>query len=366
MDEVQIPTVAAIESLREEIDAIDKAIFELIEKRARCARAIGKLKAEGAVYRPEREREILERAVMCAKGHGSIISEASVRSIVREVVSACRAVEELPRVAFLGPLGTFTEEAVIKQFGSSFEPLACTSLDDVFHEATSGTAAFAVVPVENSTEGIVTRTADLLFTTDLKAIGEVNVAVHHNVMNLSGKLDAIRTVKAHPQALAQCRAWLATNLPNARTVSSSSNAQAAKEAAQDPTCAALAAERAAHLYDLKIAAHAVEDDPRNRTRFLVLGKEFCGKARGVRHKTSLIFSVANRAGALLHALEPFNRHGVQMVRLESRPSRNGAWEYNFFVDIEGHDSDPAVAAAVKELGEIALFVKTLGSYPCAL
>lgn len=293
------------------------------------------------------------------------MSEEAIRSIVREIISACRAVEAMPRVAFLGPRGTFTEEAVIRQFGSSVKALPCGSLDEVFHEAASGTADFAVVPVENSTEGIVTRTADLLLTTPLKVIGEVNVAVHHNLMNRSGKREDIVEVHAHPQALAQCRLWLMTHLPQAKLVPSSSNAQAAKEATADPKVAALAAERAAALYELHIAAHAVEDDPRNCTRFLVLGKESCGKAQNVLHKTSLIFSVPNRAGALLDALAPFAKYKVSMVRLESRPARNGAWDYNFYVDVDGHIEDEPISKAVEELGQIALYLKILGSYTAA-
>lgn len=356
---------ASIDELRSVIDATDAELFTLLEKRARLARSIGKLKAGGAVYKPEREREIFERTVARAKANETLFTEEAIRSICREIISACRAVESLPRVAFLGPLGTFTEEAVVRQFGSSFEALPCASLDEVFHEAASGTADFAVVPVENSTEGIVTRTADLLLTTPLKVIGEVNVAVHHNLMNLSGKREDIEQVHAHPQALAQCRQWLMTHLPQARLVPSSSNAQAAKEAAADPKVAALAAERAAALYKLHIAAHAVEDDPRNCTRFLVMGKEASGKAKNVLHKTSLIFSVPNRAGALLDALAPFAKYKVSMVRLESRPARNGAWDYNFYVDIDGHIEDEPIAKAISELEQIALYLKILGSYTAA-
>ncbi len=361
------PTVSngSIEELRKVIDATDAELFGLLEKRAKLARSIGKLKAARAVYKPEREREIFERTVARAKTEGTLMSEEAIRSIVREIISACRAVEAMPRVAFLGPRGTFTEEAVIRQFGSSIKALPCGSLDEVFHEAASGTADFAVVPVENSTEGIVTRTADLLLTTPLKVIGEVNVAVHHNLMNRSGKREDIVEVHAHPQALAQCRLWLMTHLPQAKLVPSSSNAQAAKEATADPKVAALAAERAAALYELHIAAHAVEDDPRNCTRFLVLGKESCGKAQNVLHKTSLIFSVPNRAGALLDALAPFAKYKVSMVRLESRPARNGAWDYNFYVDVDGHIEDEPISKAVEELGQIALYLKILGSYTAA-
>lgn len=361
------PTVSngSIEELRKVIDATDAELFGLLEKRAKLARSIGKLKVAGAVYKPEREREIFERTVARAKTEGTLMSEEAIRSIVREIISACRAVEAMPRVAFLGPRGTFTEEAVIRQFGSSIKALPCGSLDEVFHEAASGTADFAVVPVENSTEGIVTRTADLLLTTPLKVIGEVNVAVHHNLMNRSGKREDIVEVHAHPQALAQCRLWLMTHLPQAKLVPSSSNAQAAKEATADPKVAALAAERAAALYELHIAAHAVEDDPRNCTRFLVLGKESCGKAQNVLHKTSLIFSVPNRPGSLLDALAPFAKYKVSMVRLESRPARNGAWDYNFYVDVDGHIEDEPISKAVEELGQIALYLKILGSYTAA-
>lgn len=357
---------ASIEALRRSIDETDAELFELIEKRARLAGSIGRLKGGAPVYRPEREREILELAVKRAHERESVLSDESVRTLVREIVSACRAVEAKPRTAFLGPRGTFTEEAVVRQFGSSCDMRPCASIDEVFREVASEAADYAVVPVENSTEGVVTRTADLLMTTPLTVIAEVHVPVHHNLMNRSGSLEDIREVHAHPQALAQCRGWLSMHLPQAKLVSSSSNAQAAKEAAADPATAALAAERAASLYELKIVAPAVEDDPRNTTRFLVLGRTAARRARGVAHKTSLIFSVPNRAGALLEALEPFSRHGVSMMRLESRPARNGYWDYNFYADIEGHIEDEAVAAALAELSGIAPYIKILGSYAAAL
>ena len=356
---------ASIEALRRDIDAADAELIELLSRRARLANSIGKLKAGAPVYRPEREREILDRAAERARRSGSLVTDEAVRNVLREVISACRAVESRPRVAFLGPAGTFTEEAVVRQFGSSCGMMPCASIDEAFHEAVSTAADYAVVPVENSTEGTVTRTADLLLTTPLKVIGEVSVPVHHNLMNRSGQLKDIQEVHAHPQALAQCRNWLAAHLPQARLVASSSNAQAAREAAGCESVAALAAERAAALYGLTIAARAVEDDPRNCTRFLVMGRHESARSERVLNKTSLIFSVPNRAGALLDALAPFARHRVSMVRLESRPARNGAWEYNFYVDVDGHIEDEPIAKAIGELEGIAIYLKILGAYAAA-
>lgn len=349
--------------LRRSIDAVDEKIAEMLVQRARLAKAVGAAKGGVNVYRPEREQAVIAHALERSSQAGSPLSAESVRRIYTEIISACRALESRPSVAFLGPKGTFTEMAVIAQFGSSVDMMPCASIDGAFHAAESHTAQYAVVPVENSTQGTVTRTMDLLLSTALVVIGEVNIAVRHNLMNRSGRIEDVEEVCAHPQALAQCRSWLAAHLPNAKITSAASNAEAAVLASKNVKLAAIAATRAAELYDLKILAQSIQDNPRNTTRFWVLGTQTAGKAPDVLTKTAIIFSVPNRAGALFKALEPFERNGVSMTRLESRPARNGAWDYNFYVDIEGHSEDENVARALKELSDSASFFKVLGSFP---
>ena len=352
-------------ALRGQIDAIDREIVERLVKRAEVAHAIGLAKGTGPVYRPERERAVIENAVGRARELKALLAPQAVESVYREIISVCRAVEGMPSVAYLGPAGTFTEMAVLANFGRMIDPHPCESIDASFKEAESGRAGFAVVPVENSTEGSVTRTLDLLFATNLTIVGEVNVAVRHNLMSRETELSQIRCVTAHPQALAQCRAWLTQHLPQAELRPAASNAEAAVEASRTPGLAAVAALRAAEIYGLNVLAEAIQDDSRNRTRFLVLGRGAAAAVAGVASKTSAVFSVPNRAGCLFAALEPLTRHGVSMMRLESRPARNGAWDYNFFVDIEGHRNERHVAEALEEIAGIASFFKILGSYPQA-
>mgnify|MGYP002770878796 CR=1 FL=1 len=354
-----------IAELRKEIDSLDAQIIACLVKRAQCAHDVGVAKGGAAVYRPERERLILERMVKFARDCGSLLTDKAVAELYQDIVAACRAVEGRPKVAYLGPQGTFTEMAVISQFGRNIDLMPMATIDATIKAAESGVAGFAVVPVENSTQGSVTLTLDLLFTTSLTVIGEVNVPIAHNLMSRTGKLTDVRRVMAHPQALAQCRNWLSTHLPDVEQLSCTSNAQAAVEASKTEGVAAIAAMRAAEIYGLNIAAHAIQDDPRNTTRFLVLSKSPVGHEKTVENKTSLVFSVPNRAGCLLKALEPLSKHGVSMMRLESRPARNGAWDYNFYVDVQGHQEDAAVAAALKDMSEIASFFKVLGSYPVA-
>lgn len=362
--------------LRSEIDAVDAKIVTLLAERARLARAVGKAKAQIAasgttgdapkssnIYRPERERAVIERAIVKGAQCDSLISSESLAAIYGEIISACRAVEARPSVAYLGPQGTFTEMAVLEQFGSSVDLNPCQTIDATFHAVESGTVQFAVVPVENSTQGTVTRTMDLLLATPLTVIGEVSVAVRHNLMNQSGSIADVEEVCAHPQALAQCRNWLTAHLPNVRITSASSNAEAAVMASKNPKLAAIAATRAADLYGLSILAPAIQDNPCNTTRFWVLGTQPAGRAAGIAAKTAVIFSVPNRAGSLFEVLEPLERHGVSMARLESRPARNGAWDYNFYVDLEGHREDEAVARALAEMRAKTSYFKVLGSFP---
>ncbi|MCS6945717.1 MAG: prephenate dehydratase [Sutterellaceae bacterium] len=349
-----------LKPLREAIDTIDRRLVELLNERARLAQEIGRIKRDGnvPVYRPEREAEVLRKV---AQINGGPLTEAALMGIYREVISACRALERPLRVAYLGPPGTFSELAMIKQFGAGVEGAPAHSIDEVFRAAETGAADFAVVPVENSTEGAVGRSLDLLLLTPLKILAEVSVPVRHHLLTQSGTLEGITRIVTHPQTLAQCAGWLNRHLPHVEKQSAASNAEAARIAAQDATAAAIAGENAASLYGLQVAAAHIQDDPQNRTRFVVLGNQEV--APSGRDKTSMILSVPNRAGAVYHMLAPLAQHGVSMTRFESRPARLGAWEYYFYVDIEGHEREPRVAAALQELRNVCAFYKSLGSYP---
>ena len=348
--------------LRQQIDAIDRELVELISRRAKLATEVGRLKlAVGTVvYRPEREAEVLRAVAALNRGP---LTVAAMEPIFREIISACRAMERPLAVAFLGPAGTFSELAATCQFGSAVNLQPCASIDDVFRSAEAGRADYAVVPVENSTEGAVSRSLDLLLTTGLKIVAEVSVPVQHHLLALNGSLDGVQRLFAHPQSLAQCLTWLNQNVPALERVHAASNAEAARQAALDPAAAAVAGENAAMRYGLQTVARQIQDDPSNRSRFLVLGQQECA-ATG-HDKTSLVLSVHNRAGAVCHMLAPLARHAVSMTRFESRPARTGAWEYYFYVDVEGHASDPALAPALEELREVCAFFRHLGSYPRA-
>jgi len=352
----------ALTLLRDRIDTIDRQLVELLNERAQFAADVGRLKqVSGAtVYRPEREAEVLRS--IAALNRGPMQAHA-LEPIFREIISACRAMERPLAVAYLGPAGTFSELAAIRQFGGAVGLEPCASIDEVFRCAESGRADYAVVPVENSTEGAVSRSLDLLLTTGLKIVSEVSLPVQHHLLTLHGTLDGVRRLFAHPQSLAQCLTWINQNLPALERVQAASNAEAARLASLDPACAAVAGENAALRYGLQTVARRIQDDPQNRTRFLVLGQQEC--ARTGRDKTSLILSVTNRAGAVYHMLAPLARHAVSMTRFESRPARTGGWEYYFYVDVEGHVGDPALVAAFEELKQVCAFFRCLGSYPRA-
>jgi chorismate mutase/prephenate dehydratase len=352
----------ALNSLREQIDAIDRQLVDLVSRRAQWAAEVGRVKlaAGSPVYRPERESEVLRAVIALNRGP---LTQAALEPIFREIISACRAMERPLAVAFLGPAGTFSELAAMRQFGSAVRLEPCASIDDVFRCGEGGRCDYAVVPVENSTEGAVSRSLDLLLTTGLKIVAEVSVPVQHHLLTRDGTLDGVQRVYAHPQALAQCLTWLNQNLPALERVPVASNAEAARLASLDAGCAAVAGENAALRYGLQPVARQIQDDPSNRTRFLVLGQQGCA-ATG-QDKTSLILSVHNRAGAVYHMLAPLARHGVSMTRFESRPARTGAWEYYFYIDVEGHAADAAVAAALAELKQACAFFRQLGSYPRA-
>jgi chorismate mutase/prephenate dehydratase len=356
------PDDPALTPLREQIDAIDRQLIELVSQRARLAAEVGRVKmADGTpVYRPEREAEVLRSVAALNPGP---LTAAALEPVFREIISACRAMERPLAVAYLGPAGTFSELATIRQFGGAVRLEPCVSIDDVFQAAETGRSDYAVAPVENSTEGAVSRTLDLLLSTSLRIVAEISVPVQHHLLTLGGTLDGVTRVFAHPQALAQCLTWLNQNVPALERIQVASNAEAARQAALDATGAAVAGENAALLYGLQLVARQIQDDPQNRTRFLVLGLQDC-TATG-QDKTSLILSVHNRAGAVHEMLAPLARHGVSMTRFESRPARTGAWEYYFYIDVEGHVTDPAVAAALAELKQACAFFRCLGSYPRA-
>ena len=348
-----------IGKLRKGIDALDERLLGLLNERAALARRIGALKT-GPAYRPEREAEILRRV---RKANAGPLADEGVAAVFREVISACRALEQPVRVAYLGPAGTFSEAAVERQFGRSASAVACATIDDVFRGAETGAAQFAVVPVENSTEGAVGRSLDLLLATPLRICGEIVLRIHQNAMRKGKTLKGARRVYSHAQSLAQCQRWLAQHLPQAERVPVASNAEAARLASKEPSSCAIGPEIAAARYGLRVLAANIEDEPSNRTRFVVLGAIDPGPTG--RDGTSIVLSAPNRPGAVHALLTPIAKHGVSMSRLESRPTRVGKWEYYFFVDLEGHRSDPPVAAALAELEKLAPFVKVLGSYPLA-
>ena len=352
----------SLQPVRAEIDDIDAQLVELLNRRARCAQRVGEIKARhgeaGFIYRPEREAQVLRRLQSINPGP---LSNESVTWFFREVMSACLSLERPLAIAFLGPLGTFSESAATKHFGHAAHLVPQQSIDDVFREVEAGHADYAVVPIENSTEGAIGRTLDLLMTTPLKICGEVVLRIHQHLLSKGAALDTITKVYSHAQSLAQCHEWLNRVLPNAQRIPMGSNAQAAQAAAGEPGAAAIAGEAAAERYQLPVLAANIEDEPNNTTRFVVLGRQDTGPSG--RDKTSLIMSAHNRTGALAGLLAPISEGGVSMTRLESRPARHTLWEYVFFVDIEGHREDEKVAAALAELERRAAYLKVLGTYP---
>lgn len=346
-----------LKKIRASIDALDDRILELLNERAAQAQAIGRAKS-GAKYRPGREAQVLRR--LQARNRGPLPAAALTR-LFAEIMSACRALEDSVTVAYLGPQGTFSEEAAVRQFGGNAQLQPCATIDEVFRQVEAGQAGYGVVPVENSTEGSIGRTHDLLLATSLRICGEVLLPVHQCLMSRTGKAASVRKILSHSQSLAQCHEWLNQHFPGAKRVPVVSNAEAARMASRDAAAAAIAGKTAAGLYRLKIVARNIEDEPQNTTRFVVIAAhdaEPSGK-----DKTSLVMSTRNVPGAMHALLTPLARHGVSMTRLESRPARTGRWEYVFYVDIEGHQQDTKVAQTLAELGEKAAFLKNLGSYP---
>jgi len=355
---------------REQINHLDDELLSLVNQRAALAQQIGHVKEsekllhgkpDSVVLRPEREAQVLRRLQNANRGP---LSNAAIAALFTEVMSHCRALEAPMTVAYLGPEGTFTEAAALKRFGTAVQGQSCASIDDVFRAVESGAVQYGVVPVENSTEGAIGRTLDLFLQSGLQVCGEVMLAIHQCLLAQQCEIAEIQTVYSHPQSLGQCQGWLNVNLPHATRIPVSSNAEAARLAAEQPNSAAIAGAQAALHFKLQVCAENIEDDARNTTRFLVLGNQQVAPSGC--DKTSLVLSAANRPGAVHDLLVPLAKHGVSMTKFESRPSRSGVWEYVFYVDIEGHQADSKVAAALIELRQSAAFMKILGSYPVAV
>ncbi len=357
--------ITPLAELREKIDSIDAEILRLLNQRATCAMEVAKTKiAQGEVgtfYRPDRESLVLRRIQDLNQGP---LSNETVIRFFREIMSACLALEKPLEVAFLGPEGTFTQQAAFKHFGHAVKTVPAATINEIFNAVETRLCQFGVVPVENSTEGVISHTLDRLLVSPLKICGEVEIRVHQNLLGLSENLADINTVYSHQQSLAQCRQWLDKYLPNAQRVAVSSNAEAARLAASDKQFAAIAGIAAADVYQLPVIEKNIEDIANNTTRFIIIGQQ-TSTSTG-KDKTSLVVSTGNKPGALHRTLEPFARFGVDMVNIESRPSHQGLWDYVFFIDIQGHADDPQVAGALAALQGQVNMLKILGSYPKAV
>lgn len=354
-----------LEEVRTRIDKLDRKLLTLISERAALAVEVAKIKQQGgagdAFYRPEREAQVLRRIIELNEGP---LAEEEVARLFREIISACLALEEVLNIAYLGPAGTFTQTAALKHFGHSVKTVALPSIDQVFRDVDSGACHYGVVPIENSIEGVVNHTLDMLINSSLKICGEVELRIHQHLMSREASLADINKVYSHQQSLAQCRRWLDEHMSKVERVPVGSNAEAAQQASQTRGAAAVAGESAAELYHLEILANNIEDEPDNTTRFLIIGRQNVPPSGN--DKTSLIFSMPNKPGALHNVLSCFSENNVSMTRIESRPSRRGMWDYVFFVDVEGHVRSESVAKAMEQLQACASMVKLLGSYPRAV
>ncbi len=359
-----------LEQIRRRIDEIDAGLHDLINQRARLAQQVGISKhASGHTvdfYRPEREAQVLRLALERNRQSRGPLSDEEVLRLFREIMSACLAQQEPLKIAFLGPEGTFTQQAVLKHFGHSMRALPLTSIEEVFREVESDTADFGVVPIENSSEGTVNNTLDMFLTSPLGICGEVELRIHQNLMGRMASLAEVQRICAHPQALAQCRGWLAEHMPGIERIPAASNAEGARRARDEEGTAAIASSAAAEVYGLNMLVPEIEDRPDNATRFLVIGRKAFPSSGD--DKTTLLVSAAHTdaPGALFRLLEPFSRHRISMTRIESRPSRRRKWDYVFFIDLEGHADQEPLATALSELkGQASLF-RILGSYPKAV
>lgn len=350
-----------LKQYRAQIDSLDDELLKLVNQRAALAQQIGHLKEDGVVLRPEREAQVLKRLQVNNNGP---LGATAVAALFTEVMSQCRALEAPLTVAYLGPEGTFSELATLKRFGSAVQGQPCATIDDVFRAVENGASQYGMVPVENSSEGAIGRTLDMLLQSSLQVCGELMLPIHQCLLAQHCELSAVKTIYSHPQSLGQCQCWLNAHLPNAARIPVASNAEAARLAAEHPHSAAIAGSQAAVNFGLSVCVENIEDDAGNTTRFLVLGRQQV--APSGHDKTSLVLSAANRPGAVHDLLVPLAKHDVSMTKLESRPARSGLWEYVFYMDIEGHQADIKVAAALAELKQVAAFMKILGSYPVAI
>lgn len=362
-------TTEKLLALRDQIDEIDGKIAELISARARCAQEVAEVKKAGLpdatsvlFYRPEREAQVLRKAMERNKGP---LSNEELARLFREIMSACLALENPIKVAFLGPEGTFTQQAALKHFGHSAVTLPFSAIDEVFREVEAGAVNYGVVPVENSTEGVVNHTLDNFMQSNLKICGEVELRIHHNLMVSDvTNTQNISRIYSHSQSLAQCRKWLDAHYPKAERIAVASNAEAAKRLKGEWNAAAIAGSMAAELYGLKILAEKIEDQPDNSTRFLIIGTQQVPPSSV--DKTSIMVAMRNEPGALHNLLEPFHRHNIDLTRVETRPSRTGVWTYVFFIDFAGHVQDPLISDVMKDVSKRCADLKLLGSYPKAV
>jgi chorismate mutase/prephenate dehydratase len=357
--------IIPLSELREKIDGIDQQILELINRRAECAIEVARTKQaageSGCFYRPDREAQVLRR--IKELNPGPLAADTAVH-LFRELMSACLALEKPLEVAYLGPQGTFTQQAVLKHFGHAVKDVSFATFQDIFKAVENGHCQFGVVPVENSTEGVIAHTLDLFIDSALQICGEVEIRVHQNLLGNMEAISGIQEVYSHQQSLAQCRQWLSHNLPGVGCTAVSSNAEAARLAAADSSKAAIAGLVAAELYGLRILEKNIEDEANNTTRFIVIGQQL-PVSTGI-DKTSILVSIGNQPGALYKILSPFAEYGISMTHIESRPSRQALWEYVFFIDIDGHREDLNVARALEALKHNVKMLKILGSYPKAV
>jgi len=355
----------SLANVRERIDSIDRQIQELISERANWAQEVARVKGEGLsaidYYRPEREAHVLRMVVDRNKGP---LSDAEMVRLFREIMSSCLAQEDPLKIGYLGPEGTFSEQAVRKHFGHAAYGLPLGSIEEVFQEVAAGHADFGVVPVENSGQGMIQVTLDMFLTSDARICGEVELRVHQCLHSMAGRLEDIKRVYAHAQSLQQCKTWLRMNLPNVSCEAVGSNAEAARLARHADDAGAIAGETAGKVYGLRTLATGIEDRADNTTRFLVIGRSLFPPSGNDR--TSLLITVNDQPGALYHVLSPFAAHGVSLNRIESRPAHSGKWQYAFFIDVSGHIQDEALQAAVREIEQSVAQLRVLGSYPVAL
>ena len=357
-----------LQQLRDQIDQIDDQLLDLFNRRAACAVTVAEVKRTASespgdaidFFRPDREAQVIQRIKSNNQGP---LSDDEVGRLIREVMSACLALEQPLKIAYLGPEGTFTQTAALKHFGHSVSTVPMSSIPDVFSSVESGHADYGLVPVENSTEGVISHTLDMFIDSDLKVCGEVEIRIHHHLVNQSQDVSKIRHIYSHQQSFAQCRHWLDQNFPAIERIPVSSNAEAARVASEDESVAAICGLPAVEIFDLQICFESIEDLSDNTTRFVITGNQDVAPSGD--DKTSLLISTKNYPGALLGLLQPLADNNISMNKIESRPAPDRKWEYIFFIDIDGHQQSANVQQALDELKQHAALFKVLGSYPKA-